>query len=265
MSRCLLGLLVTWLLIAPAAQGQPETPARRNGTVTALGRLEPRDGVIHVSAPSGRSAVVRELLVREGDWVEQGQTLAVLDRHALNQAHVDRLEAELENAERERARVRSLVERRAESQSELDDADVGVRIARANLAAAKAELELSRVTAPSAGQVLEVHTRAGERPEGGGIIEIGATDQMYAVAEVYETEIGRVKPGQRVLVTSPALSSTVEGTVELIAAKVGKLDLIDADPIAKTDARVVEVRIKLADSDEAARLTNLQVDVEIFP
>ena len=43
------------------------------------------------------------------------------------------------------------------------------------------------------------------------------------------------------------------------------MDVIGTDPIAKTDARVVEVRIALDDSERAAALTHLQVEVEIGP
>ena len=47
--------------------------------------------------------------------------------------------------------------------------------------------------------------------------------------------------------------------------KIGKQDVIDTDPIARTDARVVEVRVKLDDSAKAAGLSNLQVEVAIQP
>ncbi len=39
--------------------------------------------------------------------------------------------------------------------------------------------------------------------------------------------------------------------------------MLDLDPAAETDARVVEVRIRLDDSAAAARYVHLQVDVEI--
>ena len=51
--------------------------------------------------------------------------------------------------------------------------------------------------------------------------------------------------------------------VERIGRKVEKLDAIDADPVARTDARVVEVHIRLDDSARGAELSNLQVDVAI--
>jgi HlyD family secretion protein len=84
---------------------------------------------------------------------------------------------------------------------------------------------------------------------------------------VYETDIGRVRVGQEATVHSPALPRVLRGSVERIRPKVGKLDALGTDPAARTDARVVEVEIRLAeaDSEAAAALTNLQVTVEIEP
>ena len=88
---------------------------------------------------------------------------------------------------------------------------------------------------------------------------------MFAVAEVYETDIGRVKAGQHATVTSPALPKPISGSVEKVGLKIGRLDAVGADPVAKTDARVVEVEIRLEDPAAVANLTNLQVEVEITP
>ena len=47
------------------------------------------------------------------------------------------------------------------------------------------------------GQILYVHTSPGERVGVKGVVEIGRTDKMYAVAEVYETDIIHVKRASR--------------------------------------------------------------------
>jgi HlyD family secretion protein len=113
--------------------------------------------------------------------------------------------------------------------------------------------------------VLDVHTRAGERVGFDGIAELGQTDAMYAVAEVYETDVQRVRVGQRATISSPALPHAVSGTVDRIGLKIGKKDVLSVDPAAKTDARVVEVRIALDDATEVDGFTNLEVDVAITP
>ena len=110
-----------------------------------------------------------------------------------------------------------------------------------------------------------IHARAGERVGTEGILELGDTTAMYAIAEIYETDIGRVKPGQRARISSPALSQSLAGEVVRIGLKIGKQDVLDADPVAKTDARVVEVEIRLDEGPDVSRLTNLQVRVEIGP
>ena len=96
-----------------------------------------------------------------------------------------------------------------------------------------------------------------------GIVEIGKTHEMYAIAEVYETDIGKVKVGQRATVTSPVLPEPLQGTVERIGLKVGKMDVLNTDPAAKTDARVIEVEVRLDNSEAAAALTNLTIEITI--
>ena len=117
--------------------------------------------------------------------------------------------------------------------------------------------------APTAGEVIQVYARRGERIGPNGIVDLGRTDKMYAVAEVYETDILHVRVGQSARIKSPALSQPLTGTVEQIGRRVGKLDLLSTDPTARTDARVVEVKVRLDDSKAVAGLTNLQVTVEI--
>lgn len=129
---------------------------------------------------------------------------------------------------------------------------------------AEADLDLAYVRAPVDGQVLKIHTFAGESISSKGIVDLGQTQQMYVVAEVYETEIGKINLGQRGTVSSSALTREFKGTVEQIGLQIGKKDVFNSDPTLDIDARVVEVKIRLnsADSQQAASLINLQVEVE---
>jgi HlyD family secretion protein len=138
-------------------------------------------------------------------------------------------------------------------------------VARAELARAQAEVELSRVRSPVDGQVIDVHAREGERVEADGILDLGETDSMYVIAEVYETDIGRVREGQRAEIRSATLPHPLHGSVERIGLKIGKKDVLGTDPVEDADARIVEVEIKLDDPGPAARLTYLRVDVWLEP
>ena len=233
--------------------------------ITALGRLEPKDGVIRVAGPSNFAVVIGKLFVDTNDRVTAGQTIAILDDHAAIKADGARLTAELRNAQTEWQRYDRLFKEGFVSASERDSWATKVDSLQAQLERAKAELDLSVVRSPIAGRVLDVHARQGEKVGPDGIVELGQTDAMYAIAEVYETDVTRVRIGQRATVTSPALPQPVAGTVDRIGLKIGKKDVLSVDPAAKTDARVIEVRILLDDPQQVAGLTNLEVDVAITP
>ncbi len=219
--------------------------------VSALGRLEPEHGIRRIAGPSLQTVVVRDLLVDRGDPVKKGQLLATLDTADLQAAMVKEREADLANARREYARSQELNRNQIESESARDEW--------------RTELRLTEVRSPIDGRVLDVHAREGERVGADGILELGATQAMFAIAEVYETDIGRVAVGQRARVTSPVLAQPLEGVVELIRPKIQKQDVLGTDPAARKDARVVEVEIRLDDSATAATLTRMQVEVTIFP
>jgi multidrug efflux pump subunit AcrA (membrane-fusion protein) len=244
------------------ASGAESAPLEAVG---ALGRIEPRDGVRRVAGPPRPAAVIQELHVEEGDSVEEGQVLAVLAGVGLERAEVARLSAELANAERELERNERLFRDGVMSDSEWEALELRRDVARAALERARADLELSTVRSPIAGQVLEIHAREGERVGPEGIAELGETAAMYVVAEVYETDIGRVHVGQRARVRSPALPRELEGEVERIGLKIGRKDVLSTDPVADADARVVEVWIRLDAPALAAALTNLRVDVVLEP
>ena len=240
-------------------------PLRSGNTITALGRLEPKDGVIRLAGPSQPSVVLSRLLVDKGDRVRAGQVIAVLDNYEPLGATAARLRAELEYAESERQRHDTLYQNHIVSVSERDSWRLKVNTLQADLRRAEVEMDHASVRAPMDGQVLQIHARAGEKVGPAGILELAKTDQMYAIAEVYESDIGRVRVGQRATLDSPALEQPAHGTVDRIGLKIGRLDVIGTDPLAQTDARVVEVEIRLDDSKDVTALTYLQVEVVITP
>jgi HlyD family secretion protein len=143
--------------------------------------------------------------------------------------------------------------------------ETGTEVARAHLNRVQAELQRSYIRAPVDGRVIDITVRPGELIGERGILELAQVSRMYAIAEVYETDIRHVKTGQTATVSSGALDEDLSGTVTRIRQKVEKQDEIGTDPAARKDARIVEVVIALEDSGPARGLTNLQVDVVIHP
>jgi len=245
---------------ATADGAPPQAPA----AVAALGRLRPKNGVLRIAGPSRPTAVLGQLLVEEGQTVKAGDVIAVLDTLPQDEARVARLAAQLRNAEAELVRQQGLLRAGSTAPSQRDSVQLKVDVAAAELQAARASLDADRVRAPVTGQILAVHARSGERVGPPGIVEMGQTDQMYALAEVYETDVGRVRVGQRASIRSRALRRELHGTVERIGLTVGQRNVLSTDPAADTDARVVEVLVRLDETSPAA-LTNLQVEVVFEP
>ena len=69
--------------------------------------------------------------------------------------------------------------------------------------------------------------------------EVGGTvDGLFAVAEVYQTDIRHVRKGMAATIKSPALSAPVPGTVEEVGQLIFKKDVFGDDPTAPRNARV---------------------------
>ena len=81
----------------------PVPPAKKD--VTSLGRLLPGGRILQIAAPPG--AVIGELLVRRGQWVERGEVLARLRDHTRERASLHRAEKEVVVAASELERVRA--------------------------------------------------------------------------------------------------------------------------------------------------------------
>ena len=144
-------------------------------------------------------------------------------------------------------------------------AQTGVDNAKTALKLAKTNLEQAYIRAPIAGQILKIHTREGEKMADEGIAEFGKTQQMMVVAEVYQSDIEKVKLGQKALITAQAFSGILQGEVSQIGLQINRQNVFSNQPGENLDRRVVDVKIRLnpEDSNRVASFTNLQVQTEI--
>jgi len=143
-------------------------------------------------------------------------------------------------------------------------AEAQLQTAIVNVKKAEVDLDLSQVRAPIDGQVLKINSKTGEVvSQTNGVMDLGNTKQMYVVAEIYETDIGKIKVGQKATIQSEAFDGEITGKVDSIGLRIAKNDVLGTDPAAKTDARIIEIKIKLDDSQKVSGLTNLQVRVKV--
>lgn len=187
---------------------------------------------------------------------------SIKEAQANSQRERDSLTMQIKEAEATLAKI-----------SEIRDVDVKEAQARLDKAIAESqraqqELALSEIRAPFTGRVLKINTRPGENiNQEDGVLELGRTEQMMIIAEVHESDISQVQVGQEVIITSEggAFSAELRGKVEQIGWQIGKNDVINSDPAANVDKRVIEVKILLnpEDSQIVENLTYSQVFVQI--
>ena len=254
--------------VAPAPVLQPEA-------VSALGYLEPAGEVVQLAAPvSGIAGTPRLslLLVQEGQRVRRGQLLASFDNRprlkadlAAVNARLQALQAQIRLQRREVERYSNAASTGAaplvlldEKRDELVKLEGLWREALAQRQGLQVDLANSELRAPLDATVLKIHAQVGERPGNEGVMELGASDRMEAVAEVYESDINRVKVGQSVSLTSEngGFNGTLQARVLRISPQVSRRQVLSTDPTGDADARVVEVRLAL-DPAAAARVRNL--------
>ncbi|WP_206930857.1 HlyD family efflux transporter periplasmic adaptor subunit [Roseococcus thiosulfatophilus] len=250
--------LAAALAAAEAQRAQREAALAQTmlAVATSLAEAEAALARAEASLP-----VLRRDLERAEALAARGATPAqTLDQRRL--AHAQ--------AEQDAARARAALARHAGS----PDTQPDILLARRNLDAAAAErdraaADLARATirAPSAGTVLTLHARPGERPGNAGLMTFARLDDMIAEIEVHEDRVARLRAGAPVTLVSPALEAPLHGTLAHLGREVQRQTLTDPSPAAATDARVVRAVVALEGeaARRAAALVNLQVTARITP
>ncbi len=197
------------------------------------------------------------------DDLERMTTL--LQRGVTTRAEFDRVQSDAAQALRDVEKARATLSRYTVDgqtvQADIAVSEANVSAAQAEVARAEADLERAYVRSPIDGQVLQIHVRPGEKPSTEGIVDVGDTSQMTAELEVFQTMIGQVDVGDQVVMSALALPQDLFGAVIVVGLEVGRQSLIDGDPAANTDARVVDVIVELDEtsSELASTFTNLEV------
>ncbi len=226
------------------AAGRPSDVAAQRARVEALRNAE---------ASARREAERAERLQRSGAGAE---ATAERNRFAANQARAERAEAE--------AALDTLLSPRPE---DLALAEAEYTAAEAAVTRARAEAAMTRLRAPIDGTVLRVLVRAGEAVGSDGVLEMADLTAMDVVAEVFETDLPRLRPGATAEVLVPGEPRRFAATVREIGWQVRRTTQASTDPVAAVDARTVDVRLTLAAEGVAAlaRRSNMQVQVAIRP
>ncbi len=242
------------------AQAAPETTAAAPVidvpvVKATAGDIESSLEISGTLAPRSRVAVkprlpgtLEQILVDIGDPVQQGATIATLDRREIDaqadaavaavgvaKATLDTAEAALANALLEHDRAKNLFDKGALPRQRLDGAETAHRsavaqrdLATANLAQANAALRRARevqrnatITSPVTGFVVERNYDAGAMPGDLPIVVVADLRQMKLEAGVSELEAGRLRQGMKARVAVQAKpGETFAGQLVAIAPEV---------------------------------------------
>ncbi|MFN2441663.1 MAG: efflux RND transporter periplasmic adaptor subunit [Thermoanaerobaculia bacterium] len=258
---------------------EPVTRRDIQAVVSAPGQVDPK---LKVNISAHVIGKIERLYFEEGDVVEKGDRLVDLERVSFTAAadqtasivanrriDVRRAEIALENARRNLERAQSLsnqgiltVELLERSKLEYDtartslaSAQEAVRQAEAGLRQAREDLQRTSIVAPISGRIVERNAQEGEvvitgtmNNPGSVIAVLADLSELLVEADVGETEVVRVRQGQRARVEVDAIpGETFEGSVIEIGSSAAQRTG------AQTGIRYFKVKITIDASDDRLR------------
>lgn len=175
-----------------------------------------------------------------------------------------RVEREKINYE-QKSILRKLAQTKAMLELVRQDSKNKIALAEASVKEAQAVLDEFTLKSPISGKVLEINSKVGEVVGEGGICEIADTSDMFTEAEVYVSDISKVKVGDICECAPEALNGEkLKGTVFEISPYVKNNRLFSQDPSEFTDSKVIFVKIKLDNPEKVKNLIGSLVRVKIF-
>lgn len=264
---------------AKAAKAEQEKSQKVESPYAAIanGKVDVEGGIISVAARRG--GIIKDVLVQEGDRVVAGQILARQEddeaRLSVQSARATVAQAEsqlasirvdIATAQREYGRLEKLVATNfvagarmdqardaiASAQARLGSQAAAVQTARAQLAQAQYNQELTIIRAPTAGRIARRYANPGA---GASTLNVSAMFDLepdaprIARAEIVESDIPNITNGQAVEITPEGDPTKVYiGSVLRRAAVFGARKLASDDPSQRSDERVVEVVVSAGDA-----------------
>jgi membrane fusion protein (multidrug efflux system) len=204
-------------------------------TVSAVGTIEARESVDIQPEVAG---LIEEIPFAEGDHVVRGQRLFSLNSRT-EAAAVAQARAELQLAQSDLDRARTLIGSKAISQQELDQLESRVAVRSAAFNAAEQALSERFIAAPFDGQVGPRKVSPGQYVNAGASLVTLVDDSSVKVRfRIPERQLALVRPGQTATLSVASWPDQVfQGRVDLV------------DPVVDPATRTVEVRL-VADNPE---------------
>jgi membrane fusion protein (multidrug efflux system) len=215
-------------------------------------------------ANRGASDLIEKVNVIEGSIVKQGEILVELD-HRSAQAGYDRAKAKAQLAMLERNRMEVLAAQQGASQQQLDRARSDAATADAELRLAELMLEFTYLKSPVNGIVIQKLAEEGNILEGNQTaVTIADIDNAWVTANVEETSIASVKPGQKVIISLDERGYLTGKVFEVRKAAASTFSLIPSDNASGNFIKVVQrIPVKILLDPHPGQILRVGQSVEI--
>ena len=198
-------------------------------------------------APVGIGGTIEKVMVEEGDAVKQGQVIVEID-HRIAEANNQKAQAKFELANAELKRLKGLYGKNFTSKRDLDNAKMNYDIAQAELRLAEVNLQNTYLKSPIDGIVIQKLAFPGNQLEPGQVtVTIADVDHAWVSANIEETRIAQVRPGQPVTIRIDEGGKLTGKVEEITSATAAQFSLLPAENASGNFTKVVQkIPIKIA-------------------
>ena len=220
---------ITWTLIGGTVFGIGWLGlAKTEEIVIAQGKLEPTSKVVDVQMPSG--GVLENLKVEEGQIVEKGQVLMILDTDITSQ-RVEATEKMLDINKKILGKLENLLKEGAISELQYLDQLTKISKIETQLVEQKVNLKYQKIISPVKGIVFDL------QPKGKGfvarssepVLKIVPLDELQAKVEINSNKIGFVSVGKTADISIDSFPASDFGVIEGEVYTIGS-DALPPDP-----------------------------------
>ena len=198
----------------------PLAPQNFQHFVEAQGNVVAENTVL-VSPQTG--GVILSLPVVAGQTVSKGQLIATLDNNILKES-LEEIRQQLSLAKTIYTKQKALWDQQIGTEVQYLSAKSNMESLEKRITTVKAQLGLSRVTAPIAGTIELVRQKAGEMAAPGvPIVQIVNLGNLKISAKIADSYVGTVKQGDEISIKFPDLNKELKARISLVSKIVNPL------------------------------------------
>jgi len=205
----------------------------------AVGTIEAIEEVTIVSEIEG---IITEIPFEEGSYVKRGDLIAKLD-DSQYEAELNRTEALYSQSQASYKRIKNIVDQKAGTQQDLDDALASLKVAEANLKLAKTRFEKTQITAPFDGLIGSRKVSVGTFLRAGQpITELANLNELRVGFSSPEKYLAQLKRGAEVTLSTPVYPGhEVKGRI------------IAIEPVLDSETRTVMITARVQNPGQKFR------------